>query len=136
MAERNQVRRLWDPRLLDDLREISHSGALMLLALDDVKQRRDVTPDFCVKVWRRYCASNLTDLEWQRCAWDRQDCGANGVRTLTELAKVGVARNGRVDPTAHHFIARLRTEYAEAMPVPEFVKFCINTYERVTGKID
>ena len=131
-----KIGKLWAEVELDESRRISHAGLLMMLALDEVRNAREITPDLCIAVWRRYCASNLTEAEWVRAAWNRQDANTNGMRALRELSEaVHVASYGRINPTQHHLVDKHRGNYAAAMPVPEFITYCKSTYAR-RGKLD
>lgn len=131
-----KISKLWETIELDAARQISRAGALMLLALDDLRNVRELSADFAIGVWRRYCAANLTGQEWAGAAWCRQDADQNGKRALRELSEaLHVADYGRVNPTAHHLLARLREIHAPAMPVQEFIDYCFETGNRVSKRI-
>lgn len=132
-----KISKLWETIELDAVRQISRAGALMLLALDDLSRLRELQADFAIGVWRRYCASNLTEQEWIRAAWPRRDADSNGMRALRELHEaLHVASHGRIHPTAHHLLARLRELHRPPMPVTEFIDYCFETGNRVKKRIE
>lgn len=128
------LRRLWDTFELDGY-EISYAAAMMMLALDDLKNARSIDVHYAVAVWRRYCASNLTEREWGRKAWRRGDADKHGARALRELSEgLNLVSHGRIHPTSHHLVAKVRERFAAAMLIPEFIRYATATYEKKSGK--
>ena len=132
--------RIWEQVELSNGKQLTRAALIMFLAIEDTKRACPPNVDLITAVWRRYCASNLTELEWTRAAFNRNDADANAARAVRELHKdlglVDYAPTLRIPPTMHYLVAEIRELVTAPMAVDQFIAYCRNTYERVSKLAD
>jgi len=114
--------------------------ALALVTLADVR-RFEFAPGGidggrCLTTWRRWLASNLSLLEYQRKAWRRSKLVDYWRQTLKELRglKALPVSGLVVTDTGAAVAAGLRPMFQPPMPVPQLVDFNRQTYARLSGR--
>jgi len=117
--------------------KVSPLQALALMALVECAQQGLDGPTFCM-TWRRWLATNLTLIEYQRKGWKTQALADWWRRTVKELRAAGlvfpasleVTDNGRACAFA------LRPQFQPPMPAGQLVSLNRQIYANKTGRFD
>lgn len=137
-----KIPRVWDEFETPGGVTMSHAAAFMLLTLHDTRKSYTAPDETAlINLWRRYAASNLSDREWSRAAWIKNDAGLHAQRAVRELHQAlnlvdYFDGRLRIPPfvLGGDLVSHLRDKFAAKMPGKAFANYCISTYERVTGK--